>query len=343
MSKYSHIESFHYNLETAKEIIDQSDSKNKEKCITIIHSLTKLESLEEEKTISDAEQKLEELAKLSSKIKNISSKQKERLFMSRAEAEKHLSLAKKEKPKKRKRFKKILGVVGLGWLGLGTYKLSQKGNRQKFKKRIHDFPQNLPKYRNKIKSRTKKTRKGIKDFFRRIFKQKEVIKELETKIERLKKETVPMRFQILKRTKDKITVVIRFYDTKTQRLKKVTKTLTGRSLMIDLTVVKVSNWYIAFPHTIFTEKMKPKDGIEIMSHYDEDGFPSIFNQDWMDKETKNSYKKIFQKVKDDNFKENEDAFGSVVHDEPALNQQFKLNTTYKIISHIKWGVEAVKE
>ncbi len=174
-------------------------------------------------------------------------------------------------------------------------------------------------------------------------KQETKILKFEEKINRLKSESIPLRFKILEKENGNIKVVIKFYDADGNIIKdRIEKTLKGNELSFDFNVFPVKDKYIAFPCKIYTDEIAPENGELLMSYYDVEGFPQVFHYKGMDEELKKGLSLIFEKVKNDDINPDDKYFGNMVHDLPDF-KQYNTNQTYKIVTRMKGGIEVIEE
>ncbi|NPA67236.1 MAG: hypothetical protein GXO50_01355, partial [Chlorobi bacterium] len=173
--------------------------------------------------------------------------------------------------------------------------------------------------------------------------QKKQIKKLEDKINFLKKETLPVRFKILKKDTANITFAIKFYDQDSTEFNADTITLQGQELSFDFAVVPVKKDYnIAFPTKIFTNKIPAKEGLSLFKYYDDHGFPQTMSINGADEDYVNLMTDLFEKIKEGKTENIEGIYGSMVQDIAKLNE-FQVNHVYKIVIHTKGGIEVTED
>ncbi len=168
------------------------------------------------------------------------------------------------------------------------------------------------------------------------------IERLESKIELLKEVSTPIRFKVIDRNNGVIHFAIKFYDLDGNVIKREEFRLKGDELSFDFYVIPIKDRYIAFPHKIFTNKIAPKNGKNILNFYDKNGFPQIFNSKNLDEDIKRGLQELFLKLKTKNIEELEGLFGSGIQDIKDINE-FEKDNIYKIITHTKGGIEIVSE
>ncbi|MDR1238961.1 MAG: hypothetical protein LBK27_02505 [Treponema sp.] len=132
--------------------------------------------------------------------------------------------------------------------------------------------------------------------------QDSAIAEKQAAIDAAGERFIPLRFRIGSRENEKLTVEFRFYSMLTSGPGGISREdqadsreipgsrsffeMEGAELFIDVLRVRDAkrvfliipfgeiNW--VFPHKIFTNYMKPDEGLPIFSCYDRDGFPAIY-------------------------------------------------------------------
>ncbi len=174
-------------------------------------------------------------------------------------------------------------------------------------------------------------------------RQEKKIAKLEDKINFLKKETVPMRFKILKKDTAEISFAVKFYDQDSLEFYSDTVTLQGQELSFDFNVVPIKkDLSIAFPVKIFTNKIPAKDGMSLFKYYDDHGFPQTMSINGADEEYINLMTELFGKIKNGKTEDIKGIYGSMVQDIAKLNE-FQVNHIYKIVIHTKGGIEVVED
>jgi len=172
--------------------------------------------------------------------------------------------------------------------------------------------------------------------------QDKKIEKLELKIELLKEVSMPVRFKIIDKNNGIIHFAIKFYDLDGNVIKRQEFSLEGEELSFDFFVIPIKDRYIAFPHKIFTNKIAPKDGENILKYYDKNGFPEIFSSANIDKNLKIGLQKLFMQLKTENIDELEGLFGSGIQDIKDVSE-FEKDNIYKIVTHTKGGIEILSE
>ncbi len=175
-----------------------------------------------------------------------------------------------------------------------------------------------------------------------IKEQKKQIKKLEDNISLLKEETTPIRFKILEKTKDSISLLVKFYNSDKKEINSFKKTLNGQELSIDFYMVPVKDRFVAFPSKIFTDRIPADAGISLYEYYNNEGYPEIFYTKGIDKDLYKGLKDIYQKVKTGQVDTISDHFGNMVHDIQKI-KSFLPENVYSIVTHTKGGIEIIEE
>lgn len=171
--------------------------------------------------------------------------------------------------------------------------------------------------------------------------QEQKIANLETVIQNLKKETMPLAFQISGRTDSTISFGIKFLDENGNEVSKYQQTIKGRELFFDFFNVKEGNNYLAFPDKVFSDAVSPSQGIDLKPLYEKDGFPMIYQSENISEKVRKSLIDLFATVKSGDAG-NRDQFGNAVHDLDGI-KTFEPGITYQIITHTKGGIEIIEK
>ena len=174
-----------------------------------------------------------------------------------------------------------------------------------------------------------------------IDKQQETINKLETNIELLQAENIPIKFKILKKTEDSIFLSIKFYNSEKKEINSIKKTLNGQELSFDFYVVPVKDKYVAFPSKIFTDKIAPENGLSLYDYYDKNSYPEIFHHSEINQELYDGLKDIFQKIKKNELDSINNHFGNMVHDIKEF-KSFLPENVYAIVTRTKGGIEIIE-
>ncbi len=172
--------------------------------------------------------------------------------------------------------------------------------------------------------------------------QEKKIANLENKIELLKAEQTPVRFKITDRKSDSFTVAIKFFDADDNVIKRIEKKYKGTELSVDFLEFPVKDRYVAFPYKMYSDEMTPDSGDILFPHYDNAGFPQIFNYKDIDNDLKNGLQILFSKIKENDINPESTYFGNMVHDLKGV-KTYKEDVVYKIIVHTKGGIEVVED
>lgn len=190
-------------------------------------------------------------------------------------------------------------------------------------------------------------------------KQEQKIANLENMIADLKDELIPIKFKVEKIKHDKTFIRLLFLDLAGNKIKEEKLSLTGNEIHFDFQVVKLRDKKIAsgknknqtleqflfYPYKIYSENIKPNDGIDLCRLYNKNNFPSIYkgfesflNED--NKKYSNAYSKkltqTFEYILNDELGKLAEQFGSAVHNMPGISE-FKKGYTYSIVCHPHTG------
>ncbi|MBN2443716.1 MAG: hypothetical protein JXJ04_20310 [Spirochaetales bacterium] len=183
---------------------------------------------------------------------------------------------------------------------------------------------------------------GVSVFFIITSGQKQEIIRLEETIEFLKEETVPIKFKILTKTDSGMTIAIKFYNADKKEINKTEMTLNGKELSFDFITIKAGDRYISFPAKVFTDRIPAREGEKLFSYYDENGIPGVLVYDGIRKELLNNLKVLFKTIKNDTPGNVKNSFGNLVHDIEKISS-FKTGIVYKIVVHVKGGIEVLQD
>jgi hypothetical protein len=186
--------------------------------------------------------------------------------------------------------------------------------------------------------------------------QERKIVNLENMVAELEDEYTPIKFRLNKTKDGENTIKILFLDLAGNTIKEDKASLKGKEVHFDFQVVRLTSknkksktisgeQYLFFPYRIYSEKIKPENGIDLCSFYDEKGFPAIYKgfENYLSDETKkfeNAYsKKIsqsFEYILKGELEKINNQFGSAVHDMQGISE-FKKGYTYSVICHPHTG------
>ncbi|MEE1290057.1 MAG: hypothetical protein UHW86_03375 [Spirochaetota bacterium] len=189
-------------------------------------------------------------------------------------------------------------------------------------------------------------------------RQEQKIANLENMIANLKDELIPIKFKAEKKN-DKTFIRLLFLDLAGNKIKDEKLSLTGNEIHFDFQVVKLcdkkiasgknknqtSEQFLFYPYKIYSENIKPNDGIDLCRLYNKNNFPSIYkgfesflNED--NKKYSNAYSKkltqTFEYILNDELGKLAEQFGSAVHNMPGISE-FKKGYTYSIVCHPHTG------
>ena len=171
--------------------------------------------------------------------------------------------------------------------------------------------------------------------------QRERITKLENNIRLLKEECVPIRFKLLDRSSDSLLVAVKFYDGDNNEIVRREFSLYGKELSFDFYVAEFGERYICFPVKMFTDMIAADDGIVLTDLYDKGGMPYIYYYKGISQELMEGLSELFENVKSGDALEDQDGFGSMVHDVDGV-KLFNVGVVYKIVLHTKGGIEIME-
>ena len=174
--------------------------------------------------------------------------------------------------------------------------------------------------------------------------QKEKIAKLNEAISSLKEVTVPLRYKVISKTRDTMTVAVKFYDLDGQQIGKTQKfRLKGNTVSFDFYVAEFNNQYVAFPYKIFTDLMKPENGIIIYKYYEQNKFPMIYYSKNSSKAFGLGIEALFEKIKSGNIEDMKNIFGNMLQNSPKADSNRIDDSTYKIAVHKNGGALKIIE
>jgi hypothetical protein len=169
------------------------------------------------------------------------------------------------------------------------------------------------------------------------------IDELETQVAALTEDYVPIRFKILSRGADRLSVRVRFYDRDGTELSSMEESFAGSELTFDFLVARNAEgtaWY-SFPYKLYTDATAPKSGVDLFKYYDQQGFPGVFGEKGMAGGQREAYSKLFAAVRAGQ-DPGSGFFGNAVHDIKAFSL-FEVDLVYRIVCRAKGGIEIMEE
>jgi hypothetical protein len=187
--------------------------------------------------------------------------------------------------------------------------------------------------------------------------QKEKIAYLEGLSERLRSETVPLKFMILSREEGQIKARFKFYDLSGREVATIEKAWSGAELYVDMLLIPFSSEsekadrpdsWLALPYRIFTDSLPAASGTLLFETYDDRGFPGVLRgAAWKPKEEaviKSAYARALKLASRGlpAADSKDGSYGSAVH-EAAKVASFEPGVVYKVVCRVKGGVEILEE
>lgn len=187
--------------------------------------------------------------------------------------------------------------------------------------------------------------------------QQEKITYLEKLSDRLRSETVPVKFMVLSRDEGQVKARLKLYDLAGREIAEIEKSWEGSAIYVDMLLLpfssespradKADSW-LALPYRVFTDKVSAASGTLLFDSYDSRGFPEVLRGvEWKSKEEK-AIREAYAKARrlaakglpaSDSVP---GGYGSAVH-EVAKLASFEPEVVYKIVCRIKGGVEVLEE
>lgn len=170
------------------------------------------------------------------------------------------------------------------------------------------------------------------------------IDKLKKEISFLKSEITPIRYKVIKKNGDMLSVALKFYDLDGNQIGKTRQyELKGNTVSFDFYLAKFNDEYIAIPYKIFTDEIKPEDGISLYENYEERDFPMIYKSINSSKAFNQGIKALYEKIKSGDFQDMKNVFGNMVQNHPKADSSKIDDSTYKIIVHKKGGIEIIED
>lgn len=181
-------------------------------------------------------------------------------------------------------------------------------------------------------------------FYYETQNQEKKIAKLNSQIENLKQENVPVRYKVTERQDGRTKVKVKFYDLEGKEVGQKDFDLEGNQVSFDFYVVKFDNGFVAFPWKIFTEKMEAKNGLLLFNDYSKNEFPEIYFSKDNQKPFNDGIKALYSEIKEGNIQKYDNIFGSMVQNTDAdVAKNRDVDVWYKIIVHTKGGLEIIKD
>jgi hypothetical protein len=187
--------------------------------------------------------------------------------------------------------------------------------------------------------------------------QKQRIAHLEGLAERLKSETVPVKFMVLSRDGGQIKARVKLFDLSGKEVTAIEKSWPGSELYVDILLLPFSSSgeregradeWLALPYRLFTDSLPAASGTFLFDAYEVGGFPEVLRGiDWKPAEAA-AIKAAYSKARKRAAKglpaadSSEGSFGSAVH-EAARIASFEQGVVYKVVCRVKGGVEIAEE
>jgi len=188
-------------------------------------------------------------------------------------------------------------------------------------------------------------------------RQKAEIARLESLADKLRSESVPVKFMILGREGGSVKARIRLYDLSGREIAVLEKSWPGSSIYIDILLVPLvsearqaspGDSYLAFPYRIFTDELSPASGERLFKAYDSGGFPRVLDGvEWSGAE-RAAIIEAFRSARaseaagEPATRSSAGAFGSAVH-EAAAFAKLSEGVVYKVVCRVKGGVEIMED
>lgn len=174
--------------------------------------------------------------------------------------------------------------------------------------------------------------------------QMKKIDKLEKEITWLKSETTPIRYRVIKKNGNMLSVAVKFYDLDGKQIGKTKQyDLKGNTVSFDFYLAKFNDQYIAIPYKIFTDEIKPEDGISLYENYEENGFPMIYKSVNSSNAFNQGIKALYEKIKSGDFQDMKNVFGNMVQNHPKADSSKIDDNIYKIIVHKLGGLEIIED
>jgi len=171
-------------------------------------------------------------------------------------------------------------------------------------------------------------------------RQEKQIKTLEDSIAELQAEYVPLKFMIIARDAQSLTVRFRLYNLAGDELGLVETSLPGRQLFFDFLAAPRKTGWLIFPYRIFTDRMAPEQGTHLEAIVCPAGIPLTYTGGNFSSEALQELGALYRSlVRGDPIP---GAFGNAVHDVAELSS-FNVNVVYKIVARKKGGIEILED
>ncbi len=188
-------------------------------------------------------------------------------------------------------------------------------------------------------------------------RQKAEIARLEGIADKLRSESVPLKFKILGRGEGGVRVRLRLYDLAGREVALLERTLPGSSVFIDVLLAPLApdsrdagpgGSYLAFPYRVFTDELSPASGERLLGAYDSGGFPRVMDGvEWSRAERAAIAEAFRSALASEAAGEpatgsSAGAFGSAVHEAAGVSR-LEVGVVYKVVCRAKGGVEIMED
>ncbi len=187
-------------------------------------------------------------------------------------------------------------------------------------------------------------------------RQKSEIARLESLADKLRSESVPVKFMMLGREDGSLRARIRLYDLAGREIAVLEKTLPGSSIYIDILLVPLvsearkaapGDSYLAFPYRVFTDQISPASGEGLFKAYESDGFPRVMDGVEWSRAERAAIAEAFRSARSsdaagESATRAAGAFGSAVHEAAGISR-LEVGVAYKVVCRAKGGVEIMED
>ncbi len=165
---------------------------------------------------------------------------------------------------------------------------------------------------------------------------------LETKINLLNPEYVPMRFKILENKNSLIRVAVKFFDSQGNVIHRIEEQLYGNKLKFSFIELKVNEKSLILPYKIFSDKTEQEAGRFLPDFYQKNGFPEILNSKNVDADLHQLLTTVLTKVSLATI-DTTDALIEGIKIRTYKNNGYELKQRYKFVTRENGEIMAMKE